>query len=329
MDDYYKILGVPRNATPDKIRQSYLTLIKRYHPDVCHENYATDLLKKINEAYGILSDPQKKNDYDIYLNQQRSNYNYNQSRNDISPKRKLNDKQVFLIFVFVISCFIIFSAFLSLYIIGLDRQGIDATSIETQQTITTDNPPPKTHQTVSYYTPKTVGNYQNYQNSGLQFGISYPQNWILEEVESDFTYNDHEVNTFTITPMDSDSTGFVIIRAFPFTGTFSSHKITDFYEFKSLSDDVVQSLDEPRQNVLFFKITNDCFQNVHGPFGRCLEYSYTLHHGADYFPTFVNGKMIITANDRGLYILDLESTSGRYEEYLEVFENISSTLYFY
>lgn len=73
MDDYYKILGVTKNATSETIRQAYINLVKKYHPDVCHEPFAEELLKKINQAYDVLSDSQKKRSYDNYLNQQTGN----------------------------------------------------------------------------------------------------------------------------------------------------------------------------------------------------------------------------------------------------------------
>jgi molecular chaperone DnaJ len=64
--DYYDILGVPRGATSDDIRSAYRRLAKQYHPDVNRETGAEDKFKEINEAYGVLSDDQKRAAYDRY-----------------------------------------------------------------------------------------------------------------------------------------------------------------------------------------------------------------------------------------------------------------------
>ncbi len=64
--DYYEILGVPRNADPDSIRNAFRNLAKRYHPDVNKEEGAEERFKEINEAYGVLSDEQRRAAYDQY-----------------------------------------------------------------------------------------------------------------------------------------------------------------------------------------------------------------------------------------------------------------------
>lgn len=63
--DYYRILGVNRNASPEEIRQAYRKLAKQYHPDRNPgDKAAEEKFKEINEAYQVLSDPQKRAHYD-------------------------------------------------------------------------------------------------------------------------------------------------------------------------------------------------------------------------------------------------------------------------
>lgn len=63
--DWYKILQVDKNATPEDIKKSYYSLAKKYHPDV--NKGSDDNFKDINLAYEILSDDQKRKKFDQYL----------------------------------------------------------------------------------------------------------------------------------------------------------------------------------------------------------------------------------------------------------------------
>lgn len=65
--DYYEVLGVHRNASEADIKQAYRSLARKYHPDVADDKTAAEAhFKEINEAYSVLSDPQKRQLYDTY-----------------------------------------------------------------------------------------------------------------------------------------------------------------------------------------------------------------------------------------------------------------------
>lgn len=64
--DYYEVLGVDRNASPDDLKSAFRRLARQFHPDVNKSPEAEEKFKEINEAYAVLSDPEKRPAYDRY-----------------------------------------------------------------------------------------------------------------------------------------------------------------------------------------------------------------------------------------------------------------------
>lgn len=64
--DYYEILGITKTSTADEIKKAYRKMALKYHPDRNKEPNAEDKFKEINEAYQVLSNPQKKQTYDQF-----------------------------------------------------------------------------------------------------------------------------------------------------------------------------------------------------------------------------------------------------------------------
>lgn len=76
---FYEILGVSKNASQEEIRNAYKTLVKKYHPDLYQgdKSFAEKKTQEINEAYDILSDSEKRINYDTEINPSSYSGSYN------------------------------------------------------------------------------------------------------------------------------------------------------------------------------------------------------------------------------------------------------------
>src|SRR5215469_1243151 len=66
LDNYYAILGVPLDADNDTLKRAYRQLARRFHPDLAGSEGAVQM-KRINRAYDVLSDPEKRLNYDTII----------------------------------------------------------------------------------------------------------------------------------------------------------------------------------------------------------------------------------------------------------------------
>lgn len=72
----YETLGISEKATPEEIKKAYRKLARKYHPDVNKDEEAVEKFKEINAAYEVLSDKQKKDEYDLYGDQMFGGQNF-------------------------------------------------------------------------------------------------------------------------------------------------------------------------------------------------------------------------------------------------------------
>lgn len=87
--DYYKTLGARKDSTPAEIKKTYRKMALKYHPDKNKDDKAAeDKFKEISEAYAVLSDPEKKKQYDLYGS---ADFRQRYSQEDIFRGFDLND----------------------------------------------------------------------------------------------------------------------------------------------------------------------------------------------------------------------------------------------
>lgn len=99
MKNYYEILEVSENASPEVIEKAYKVLVKKYHPDLQldkNSKFFESKIKDITEAYNILSDSNLKAEYDLKLKLYNKNY-YNDaistSKDNINKKTNVSKSQ--------------------------------------------------------------------------------------------------------------------------------------------------------------------------------------------------------------------------------------------
>ncbi|PKH47589.1 molecular chaperone DnaJ [Dehalococcoides mccartyi] len=64
--DYYEVLGLERSASDEDIKKAFRKMAMKHHPDRNHEEGAADKFKEVNEAYEVLSNPEKRAAYDRF-----------------------------------------------------------------------------------------------------------------------------------------------------------------------------------------------------------------------------------------------------------------------
>lgn len=106
MKNYYELLEVSHSASQEVIEKAYKTLAKKYHPDLqddAHKKEAEQKMKELNEAYDVISNPQKRSAYDqelqtyeqesVKYSQDSTNYNHESTKYNRDSVKVENEKQ--------------------------------------------------------------------------------------------------------------------------------------------------------------------------------------------------------------------------------------------
>lgn len=88
--DYYKVMGVSKDATEKEIKLAYRRLARKYHPDISKEENAEEHFKEVGEAYEVLKDPEKRKVYDQYMRDLEFNHQSRQSTHQ-NPYEQSNE----------------------------------------------------------------------------------------------------------------------------------------------------------------------------------------------------------------------------------------------
>ena len=111
---YYDILEISENASDEVIKMAYKALVKKYHPDTFKGDkaFAEEKTKEINEAYDVLSDPIKRQEYDLFLKQQKETQGekeedtaqeFKKETTEINKKRSFKYGKIILLIIAIIS----------------------------------------------------------------------------------------------------------------------------------------------------------------------------------------------------------------------------------
>ena len=95
MKNYYQILGVAASASKDDLKEAYVKLSKKIHPDMNKgDEFFSELFKNINEAYQVLSDEEKRNQYNIQFNSYLYDFNYIKEKEIELHRRELSMEEI-------------------------------------------------------------------------------------------------------------------------------------------------------------------------------------------------------------------------------------------
>jgi molecular chaperone DnaJ len=91
MPNHYEVLNIKTTATQAEIKQAYRRLVKLFHPDTNNQNSSHEQIIKLNAAYEVLSDPQRRHSYDRHLPQSRPSVKTENTRHQRSQAHKTRD----------------------------------------------------------------------------------------------------------------------------------------------------------------------------------------------------------------------------------------------